>query len=229
MKSKRFLRSLSLCKRLLQIALDFTKISDALKIAVEAPRSKYIILEAGTPLIKSWGLTAVRTLRALPGEHLVLADTKTVDTGRLEASIMAESGADAVTVLAVAPEETIGEMVDYAKEVGISVYGDLIGFKDPIEGVKKLRKLGVDVALLHIGIDVQKRLGLRASDMLNLVSQVKKEFDGPLAVAGGIKPEEAGRVVDAGASIVIIGGGITRSKDPKAAVEEAIRNIRPEC
>jgi 3-hexulose-6-phosphate synthase len=227
--SKRLHRALSSCERLLQIALDFTKISDALRVAADVPRREFLLLEAGTPLIKSWGVTAVRVLRALPGEHLVVADTKTVDTGRLEASLMSESGADVVTVLAMAPEETIGEIVDFSKESGIAIYGDLIGLEDPLEGARKLRRLGVDVALLHVGIDVQKRLGLRASEMLDLISKVRQEFSGPVAVAGGIKPSEAGNVVKAGASIVIIGSGITKAADPKKATEEALKNISPKC
>jgi len=218
-------RHLESCGRLLQVALDFTKISDALKVAVLVPRLKSVILEAGTPLIKSWGTTSVRVLRSLPGEHLVVADTKTVDTGRLEASLMVEAGANAVTVLALAPDETIGEMVDYGREMGVAVYADLIGIEDPIEEVKRLRKLGVDVTLLHVGIDVQRKLGLRASQMIELVSKVSREFSGPVAVAGGIKPEETKDLADAGASIIIIGSGITKAKDPRRATEVALRHI----
>jgi len=226
---KRLIKNLDECERLLQIALDFTRLSDAIRIASLVQRGKETILEAGTPLIKSWGTMAVKVLRAIPGDHIVLADTKTVDTGRLEASLMAESGVDAVTVLALAPDETIGEMVDYGKEREIAVYADLIGSKDPLEEVKRLRRLGVDVVLLHIGIDVQKKLGLRASEITDLVGKVAKEFSGPVAVAGGIKPEEVDRVVNAGASIIIIGGGITRAKDPKSAFEEALKRLSARC
>lgn len=226
---KRFIKNLNECERLLQIALDFTKLNQAVKLAMLFPKKKATILEVGTPLIKSWGVTPVKVFRAVPGEHLVLADTKSVDTGRLEASLMADAGADAVTVLALAPDETIGEMVDYGRERGLTIYGDLIGARNYLEEAKRLKKLGIDVILLHIGIDVQKRLGLRASEMIELVNKISKEFSGPVAVAGGIKPNEVDKIINAGASIVIIGGGITKAKDPVEAFQEAFRRLSPRC
>ena len=49
----------------LQIALDFVDLPRALKAARAAVKGGADILEAGTPLIKSCGLEAVRALRAL--------------------------------------------------------------------------------------------------------------------------------------------------------------------
>ena len=222
-------RALSSCGRILQVALDFTSLSEALRVAHLMPRSEAVILEAGTPLIKSRGMQAVRLLKLLPGGHLVMADTKTMDTGALEVSLAAEAGADAVSVLAVAPEETIGEAVDKAKEYGLAVYGDMIGHSDPLEAARTLRRLGVHVALLHIGIDVQRRLGLTASQLRDLIGRVAGEFQGPVAVAGGIKPGETGALASAGASIVVIGGGITKARDPAAAAQRALEGLRPSC
>ena len=48
----------------LQVALDFVDLSRALKAAEAAVEGGADILEAGTPLIKSEGLNAVRELRA---------------------------------------------------------------------------------------------------------------------------------------------------------------------
>ena len=225
----RLLEAIGSCGRLLQVALDFTSLNDALRVARVIPRHGAVILEAGTPLIKSRGMQAVRLLRLLPGEHFVVADTKTMDTGALEVSLAAEAGADAVSVLAVAPEETIGEAVDKAREYGLAVYGDMIGHPDPLEAARTLRRLGVHIALLHIGVDVQRRLGLTASQLRDLIGRVAGEFQGPVAVAGGIKPEETGALASAGASIVIIGGGITRAGDPAAAAQRALEGLRPSC
>ena len=206
---------------LLQVALDFTGLGEAFQVALEVPRTGRVILEAGTPLIKSVGLDSVRVLRALPGEHLVAADMKTMDTGALEARLAAGAGADATTVLAAAPRETIQEAVKAAEEAGIAVYADLIGTGDPVGVAERLSGLGVHVALLHIGIDVQRRLGITAAQVPELVSRVAAAFKGPVAVAGGIKPSEAGALARAGASIVIIGGAITKSSDPAKAALEA--------
>ena len=47
----------------LQVALDFLNLSRALGVARLAAAAGEVILEAGTPLIKSEGLNAVRALR----------------------------------------------------------------------------------------------------------------------------------------------------------------------
>jgi len=221
--------ALESCGRLLQIALDFTDLKEALSVAHVVPRGQAVILEAGTPLIKSRGMNAVRVLKMLPGSHLVAADTKTMDTGALEAELAARSGADVVSVLAVAPDETISEMVEAAERMDVAVFGDLIGYPDLLGGVRRLRRLGVHVALVHVGIDVQQRLGLTASQFGELLKEAVEEFGGPLAVAGGIKPSEAGAIADAGASIVIVGGGITRSPDPATVARRALENLRVGC
>ncbi len=217
------------CGALLQVALDVVEAYDALRVGFQAAVSPSVVLEAGTPLVKSEGLRVVRLLRALPQEPVVVADTKTFDTGRLEFRIAAEAGADAATVLALAPEETIEEAVAAGEEYGIAVIGDLIGYPDPVEGASRLRRLGAHIALLHIGIDVQRRLGITAGQLPELVSRVREAFGGPVAVAGGVKPHEAGALARAGASIIVIGSAIVKARDPRAAAEEAVRSLRPGC
>ena len=68
----------------LQVALDFENLSRALTAAQEAVEGGADWVEAGTPLLKSEGLDAVRALKkALPG-HRIVADMKVMDTGAFE-------------------------------------------------------------------------------------------------------------------------------------------------
>lgn len=220
---------LASCKRLVQVALDFTRMWDALRVASRVSDLEGVILEAGTPLIKAEGVHVARLLKALPGSRPVVADMKTMDTGALEVSMAAEAGADAATVLAVADDATIRDSVEEAESRGIALMGDLINVRDPVREAERLSKLGVHIAIMHIGIDVQRRLGLTASKVLELFGKVAEAFNGPIAVAGGIKPEEAGRVAEAGASIIIIGSGITRAEDPRMATMKALKNANITC
>jgi len=158
-----------------------------------------------------------------------MADTKTVDASALELSMASRAGADAFSILSVAPVESIKEAVNASREYGLAVYGDMIASDNPLEDARTMRELGVDVALLHVGVDVQKRLGLTASKLLSLIKDVKEEFRGPVAVAGGIKPGETAMVVGAGADIVIIGSAITRASDPSSALREALESAKPRC
>ncbi|MEB3861849.1 MAG: orotidine 5'-phosphate decarboxylase [Desulfurococcales archaeon] len=218
------------CSPLIQVALDFTSMGEALRLAsLLAGSTRRLVLEAGTPLIKSYGLEAVELLRALPGPGQVVADMKTMDTGGLEVEIAYRHGATATTVLGVAPDETIAEASSAAKRLGITLYGDLIGVGDPVERARRLEELGVDVILLHIGIDVQRKLGLTAGSRVEVVRRLRGEVKGLIAVAGGVKPREVRGLVDAGADIVIIGSAITRAEKPAEALAEAIQGAGGDC
>src|SRR5450830_1747238 len=98
-------------EKILQVALDFVDLKRALKVAREAVEGGADWLEAGTPLIKSEGLNAVRTLKKLFPKKTIVADLKTFDAGRVEVEMAAKAGADIVSVMAAAPIETIRDSV----------------------------------------------------------------------------------------------------------------------
>src|SRR5215831_3786633 len=68
----------------IQVALDVLTIEEAVKIAREARRAGVEWVEAGTPLIKSKGIQAVRELKAKFPDSTVVADMKTLDAGTME-------------------------------------------------------------------------------------------------------------------------------------------------
>ena len=76
----------------LQLALDFVDLSRALRVAAMAVPEGIDIVEAGTPLIKSEGLDAVRELRKAFPDKAILADLKTADAGRIEMECAAKAG-----------------------------------------------------------------------------------------------------------------------------------------
>ncbi len=226
MGGSRLVKRVEECGPLVQVALDFTDLWSALRVAALMPDSGSIILEAGTPLLKSWGVMSVRALRALKPEAPIVADTKTVDAVSLEARASSEAGADAFTVLALAEDESLKAAVEEAESLGVSVYGDTIASRDPLNSLERLQRFGVHVALVHVGVDVQARLGLRAVDFASLVKSFREAFKGIVAVAGGIKPGEVEFFVKAGADIVIIGSAITRSQDPRGEALKAVEAVR---
>jgi len=213
---------------LLQVALDFASLEDAVRLAARLRReiSSCLVYEAGTPLIKSVGMSSVRLLAAVAGPCPVLADTKTMDTGALEARLAAEAGADAVTVLAVALDETIREAAEEAHKQGMAIAADLIGVKDPVARAEELASLGVDIVEVHVGIDAQRTLGMSAADLVEAVKRIKERFPGAVAVAGGLNAKTAPRLVEAGADIVVVGGAITRSPEPTESAKAVLEAIK---
>src|SRR5258708_12038103 len=91
---------------LLQLALDFTDLDQAFKIAA-ATYPHFDLLEIGTPLIIEEGLGALQKLKAQFPDKLFLADLKIMDAGHLEARSVFLRGPDVSTVLGLTHHSTI--------------------------------------------------------------------------------------------------------------------------
>ena len=211
---------------ILQLALDFTELKRAITIAKEAIQGGVDWLEAGTPLIKSEGMNAVRELRKEFRDRVIVADLKTMDTGRLEVEMAFKAGANIAVVLGVSDDSTVREAVEAARNYGGYIMVDIINVKDPIKRSIELEKLGVDIICVHIGIDQQ----MRGMNPITLLEEIRDKVSVPLAIAGGITSETAGVAVEKGADIVIVGGAITKAENATEAarlIKEAMRMKKP--
>ncbi len=206
----------------LQIALDLTDLAKAVRIASYANGLDNIIVEAGTPLIKKYGTYSIEVLKAASGTP-TLADMKTMDAAELEVDIAGSAGADIITVLGVADDATLTKALNKSRKTGLDIQVDLISHPQPVERSKELKEMGVPIIGFHTGIDVQYTKSIRADSMLGLLKQARKELgdDVLISVAGGIKLDEIGSFVEAGADIVVVGSAITRSSDPRRAIRYA--------
>lgn len=205
----------------LQLALDFVDLHRALWVAEKAVPAGVDWLEAGTPLIKSEGLDAVRELkRRFPGMTIV-ADMKIMDAGRIEVESAAKAGAGIIDVLGTATDATIEECVQAGKNYGAHIAVDLIAVPDPVVRARRAEELGADYITVHVAIDEQMR-GREPFAILQAVSQAVRV---PVGVAGGINSETAAQAVAHGAGYVIVGGAITKAKDPGAATREIRRAL----
>jgi 3-hexulose-6-phosphate synthase/6-phospho-3-hexuloisomerase len=203
---------------ILQVALDLINEDRALNIAKDAINGGADWLEAGTPLIKSEGMNIVRKLKQDFPNKILVADMKTMDTGALETEMASKAGADIICILAVSDDSTIIDALKSARNYGSKLMVDLIGVKNKLERAKELEKIGVDYLCIHVGIDEQM-IGKKPLDLLKLLVD---KIHIPIAVAGGLNSETVASVVEIGASIVIVGGAITKAKD----VEEQTKQIK---
>jgi 3-hexulose-6-phosphate synthase/6-phospho-3-hexuloisomerase len=191
------------------VALDLLELDRSIQIATEAVAGGADWIEAGTPLIKSEGMDAVREMKkALPGIKIV-ADMKTVDTGAMELEMAAKAGADIVAMLAAADNSTIEDAIRAARKYGVEVMMDLLTTDDPIARAQELDRLGVDYICVHVGIDQQ----MTGRDTIDLLKQIVTKVNTPVAAAGGIGVETGREAIANGAAIVIVGGNIVRSAD----------------
>jgi 3-hexulose-6-phosphate synthase / 6-phospho-3-hexuloisomerase len=202
----------------LQVALDFENLSRALQAAREAVEGGADWVEAGTPLIKSEGLDAVRELKKAFPSHRVVADMKIMDTGAFEVEIAAKAGADIVTVLGAADDDTIADAVRGGELYGAEVMVDLLGVADPLARAKRSAELGAAAVCWHVGIDMQ----MAGKTPFAVLDELAKGSPLPVAVAGGLNSESVAAATRAGAQILIVGGAITKSPN----ITEATRRVQ---
>jgi 3-hexulose-6-phosphate synthase/6-phospho-3-hexuloisomerase len=203
-------------KAILQVALDLLEQKRALQIAQESVDGGADWIEAGTPLIKSEGIQAVRSLRDHFPQATIVADMKIADTGAIEVEMAAKAGADIVCILADADDAVVADAVRAARLYGIRLMADLINTADPKDRAVQLESMGVDIICAHVGIDQQ----MTGKDSLDLLSTLAGTVRIPVAVAGGIDAEGAAEAVRRGAGIVIVGGWIIRSADVTASTRK---------
>ncbi|MHB8586731.1 MAG: 3-hexulose-6-phosphate synthase [Thermoplasmatota archaeon] len=209
----------------LQIALDVYNIHRALEIGREAVTGGADWVEAGTPLIKSEGLNAVRDLKRAFPDRAIVADMKIMDTGGLEVEMAIKAGASVVTILGASDDGTIREGVEAARKYGGKIMVDLIAVKDKPKRAAEAEHLGAHYIGLHVGIDEQ----MAGGSPVQVVRDVVKATGLPVAVAGGLTSETVAPLIEAGASIIIVGGAITKAQDATAAtkrIREAIDKVK---
>ncbi|MFD0050898.1 3-hexulose-6-phosphate synthase [Actinomycetes bacterium NPDC127524] len=206
----------------LQLALDLVNIEEAKKLIKEV-EDHIDIVEIGTPVVINEGLRAVKEIKEAFPSLKVLADLKIMDAAGYEVMKASEAGADIVTILGAAENESIKGAVEEAKKQGKKILVDMIAVKD-IEGrAKELDELGADYICVHTGYDLQA-VGQNSFEDLMAIKRVVK--NAKTAVAGGIKLETLPEVLKAQPDLVIVGGGITGQDDKKAAAAEMQKLIK---
>ncbi|MCI1747569.1 MAG: orotidine 5'-phosphate decarboxylase [Acidipropionibacterium sp.] len=204
----------------LQFAMDTLKTESALELADKA--APYVdILELGTPLVKSEGLSVITAVKAAHPDKTVFADLKTMDAGELEADIAFAAGADLVTVLGAAGDSTIAGAVAAAHKHGKGVVVDLIGVSDKAERARQAVALGAVFVEMHAGLDEQAEDGYSLDTLLTAGAASGV----PFSVAGGVGPDSVEAVQQAGAQVAVAGSAIYSAPDVAAAAATIRANI----
>lgn len=196
----------------LQVALD-TFETDAAVPFIRSLGDAVDIVEIGTPMIINYGLEPVRVMKKnFPG-LTVLADTKIMDAGELEAEAPLRAGAKIVTVMGVTHDETVRGAVAAAKKYGGEVMADMMCVENLEDRARQLVAMGVEYVCVHTAVDVQKTE--KPFDALRRIASAVGA--GHCAIAGGVNPENAARLLPYRPGIVISGGGITGASNPAEA------------
>lgn len=173
------------------------------------------IIEIGTPVLKRFGISAISTARELCPDVMVLADTKTVDGGQLEADMVFGAGAAFMTVLSCASRATHETVGRRAAAFGATVIVDTItesGKPDLLEHGSDFPESFGYVAV-HSPTDA--RLAGNTSTLhIDAVKQMR-ERGFRVSLAGGIGPDTLDAVIGVAPEILVVGSAITESANPK--------------
>src|SRR4051812_31763483 len=207
---------------LVQIALDFPTIDEAIACARLGVKAGVDILEVGTPLIVSQGVTTVGRLKAAFPTYPVLADYKTMDSGGKNVQLTQVQGGQYMTVCGNAPDETVRAAVTAARGTidpttggGVKVVVDLIGCKHVAARAAECESWGVDMLYLHYGAD--QRRADATQDSTQWLDEVMSAVRIPVGV-GTFGAKDAVRAVTRGAALVAIGHPVISCPDPLAAL-----------
>jgi bifunctional enzyme Fae/Hps len=208
----------------LQVALDLVDMAKVASVLKELPDNDHLIIEAGTPLIKKFGLGILGEMRKLRPNAFLIADMKILDTGNLEARMASDATADAVVISGLAPTSTLEKAITEARKVGIYSVVDMLNVQNPVKVIEKL-KAKPDIVELHRAIDTED-----TAHAWGDIAAIKKAAGGKLlvATAGGIRVNVVKDAIKAGADIVVVGRAITASKDVGHAADEFIEKLDKE-
>jgi bifunctional enzyme Fae/Hps len=208
----------------LQVALDLVDMGRVAAVLKGLPENDHLIIEAGTPLIKKFGLGVISEIRKLRPNAFIIADMKILDTGNLEARMAADASADAVVVSGLAPTSTMEKAIAEARKVGIYSVVDMLNVQNPAKVIEKL-KVKPDIVELHRAIDTED-----TAHAWGDIAAIKKAAGGKLlvATAGGVRVNVVKDALKAGADILVVGRAITASKDIRHAADEFLDKLDKE-
>lgn len=203
----------------LQIALDLVDAQKLEDILQGIPKNSKVLLEAGTPSIKKFGINLLNTIKQYHPESYVIADMKTLDVGWLEVQIAVEQDAHAVAVSGLAPRETIESALSEAKRHQVDIILDLMNVSSPMELLSSLSEIP-QIVLFHRGIDQEGN----QEHPWELISLIKQKYpDTLIAVAGGLNLQTSEKAIQKGADIIVIGRAITQTDSIEETVNDFLK------
>lgn len=197
----------------LQVAMDHSDLAQAIGDIVKVGDIVDIV-EVGTVLLLAEGSEAIRCVRALYPDKIVIADTKCADAGGTVAKNCADAGADWMTCICSATLPTMKAAAVEVDQIQVELYGDWT-----YEQAQNWLDAGIDQAIYH-----QSRDALLAGDTWGEkdLSKVKKlvEMGFRVSVTGGLDVDTLKLFEGVAVYTFIAGRGIMTAADPAQAARE---------
>ena len=204
--------------KFLQIAIDTNDYEEMINIVSCIPDDNRIIIEAGTPLIKQYGIDIIKSIKDVVPGAFVVADLKTLDTGAFEVQIAKSGTANAIVVSGLAPIQTIDNVISAAQENGLWSIIDTLNVSDPVSMLKELKTFP-NIVEIHRAIDAEA-----TEYQWSIIPEIKSLSTIILiAVAGGVQLDNIKEAEDV--DIFVVGRSITAAEDIEGTIKAFLKEI----
>ena len=202
---------------LLQLALDHTSL-EAAQRDVALLQESVDIIEAGTILCLTEGLSAVKALRAQCPNKIIVADWKVADAGETLAQQAFGAGANWMTIICAAPLATVEKGHGVAQSCGGEIQMELFG-NWTLDDARDWYRVGVRQAIYHRGRDAQasgQLWGEADLARMKALSDIGLE----LSITGGITPADLPLFRDINVKAFIAGRALAGAQNPAQVAAE---------
>ena len=202
---------------MLQVALDTLDLDTALK-TTRLVHDVVDILEVGTILCLAEGLGAVKTIKTLYPDNLVLADVRVAEAGALISKMVFDAGADWISVLSSAALPTIETVAKEAFSKGGDVQIELQ--EDwTMEKVNQCKELGIKQLIFHKSRDAEKLGPGWDPELLGVIKSMGDQGF-KVSITGNLNPKDLPAFKGIPVYSFVAGRAIRDAQDPRAAAQE---------
>ncbi len=202
---------------MLQVAMDTKDLDSALKVT-RLVYDVVDIIEVGTILCLAEGLGAVKTIKTLYPNNLVLADVRVAEAGALISKMVFDAGADWISVLSSASIPTIETVKNEAFSKGGDVQIELQeGWA--IEKINMCKDMGVQQVIFHKSRDTEKSNSGWSAELLETIKSMSDQGF-KVSVTGNLNPSDLAAFKGIPVYSFVAGRSIRNADDPHAAAEE---------
>jgi 3-dehydro-L-gulonate-6-phosphate decarboxylase len=202
---------------MLQLALDTFDLPSALA-PMQRASAHIDVVEAGTILCYAEGMHAVRALRALYPDKVLLADVRIAEAGSIIAKLAYDAGADWVTVVSGATPATMQVVLAEARKRGRDVQLELIdGWT--WDDARAWRDLGIEQVIAHRSRDGEAMgdLSWKPGDFDEMRRLADLGFK--VTVAGGVELADLPLFAGVPIHVFTVGRAIRAAADPAVAAK----------
>jgi len=197
----------------LQISFDMSSLENALAIAkdVEPYCDQF---EIGSLMLYAHGAAAINSFRSSFPSKTIVADAKIIDRGAEAVELMAQAGADWVTIMGGTSRNVIQTAARAAQQYKVKLMIDLIDTAAHGQVAMESQALGVHAIVLHKPHD--------ESDTTTFLDQwdlVKGNSKLPLFISASITRSTIQHILALKPDGIIISGAITLSNNPAQEAE----------